>query len=92
MLKELNKETHVFLKTENTFTTISKRPIKNKYQVFTTIKLTTQIADDINKLYSANLEVIRINFEQGFLIIKLKKKSSYKHIVKAVKSVLYGES
>lgn len=50
------------------------------------------MADDINNLYGANLEVTRINFDQGFLIIKLKNKSTYKHIVKAIKSVLYGKS
>lgn len=92
MLTELNKETHVFLKTDDSFTTISKRPTDENYQVFTTKELTTQMADDINKLYGANLEVTRINFDQGFLIIKLKKKSTYKHIVKAVKTVLYGKS
>lgn len=92
MLKELSKETHVFLKTEDSFTAIAKRPVDNRYQVFTTKIITTHIADDINLLYGANLEVTRINFEQGFLIIKLKSKSSYRHIVKAIKSVLYGKS
>jgi len=92
MFKELNKETHVFLKTEDSFTAIAKRPVNNKYQVFTTEKITTQLADDINKLYGANLEVTRINFDQGFIIIRLKNKSTYRHIVKAIKSVLYGKS
>lgn len=92
MLKELSKETHVFLKTEDSFTAIAKRPVDNRYQVFTTKIITTHTADDINILYGANLEVTRINFEQGFLIIKLKSKSSYRHIVKAIKSVLYGKS
>jgi len=92
MLTELNKETHVFLKNDDSFTTISKRPTDENYQVFTTKKITSQMADDINSLYSANLEVTRINFDQGFLIIRLKNKSSYRHIVKAVKTVLYGKS
>jgi hypothetical protein len=92
MLKELSKETYVFLKTKDSFTTIAKRPVDDKYQVFTTKKITSQMADDINNLYGANLEVTRINFDQGFLIIKLKNKSTYKHIVKAIKSVLYGKS
>ncbi|MDD2245342.1 MAG: hypothetical protein PHR13_12140 [Dysgonamonadaceae bacterium] len=92
MLKELSKETHVFLKTEDSFTSISKRPRNNKYQVFTTKKITSQMGDDINNLYGANLEVTRINFDQGFIIIRLKNKSTYRHIVKAIKSVLYGKS
>src|SRR5690554_2147278 len=91
-LTELEKSTYVFLKTKDSFTTISKMPVRNKYQVFTTKKITSQMADDINRLYGANLEVTRINFDQGFLIIKLKNKSTYKHIVKAIKSVLYGKS
>lgn len=91
-LTELEKSTYVFLKTKDSFTTISKRPVRNKYQVFTTKKITSRMADDINKLYRANLEVTRINFEQGFLIIRLKEKSTYRHIVKAVKTVLYGQS
>ncbi|MDD2300457.1 MAG: hypothetical protein PHQ67_11235 [Fermentimonas sp.] len=92
MLTELNKGTHVFLKTDDSFTTISKHPVDENYQVFTTKKVTSRMADDINKLYRANLEVTRINFEQGFLIIRLKEKSTYRHIVKAVKTVLYGQS
>lgn len=91
MVKELSKETHVFLKTEDSFTAIAKRPVNNKYQVFTNKKISARTADDINLLYGANLEVTRINFEQGFLIFRLKEKSTYRHIVKAIKSVLYGK-
>lgn len=88
----IDKSTHVFLKDKESFTSISKRKFRGVYQVFTTIKLTSQMADQINELYSANLEVVRVNFKDGFLLIKLKEKSTYKHIVKAIKTVLYGES
>jgi len=92
MFQQIEKETHVFLKTEDSFTSISKKKFKGVYQVYTTIKLTSQIADQINDLYRKNLEVIRINLKDGFLLIRLKEKSSYNHIVKAIKTVLYGQS
>lgn len=92
MMEIKDKSTHVFLKTEDNFTSIAKKKFKGVYQVFTTIKLTSQMADQINSLYSANLEVVRINFKDGFLLIKLKEKSTYKNIVKAIKTVIYGES
>lgn len=88
----LDKSTHVFLKEEDSFTSIAKKKFKGVYQVYTTKKLTSQMADQINDLYAANLEVVRINFKDGFLLIKLKEKSTYKHIVKAIKTVIYGKS
>lgn len=91
-MKQIDKETHVFLKDEDSFTSIAKRNCKGLHQVFTSIKLTYQMADQINNLFSANLEVKRINVEQGFLLIKLKRGSTYMSIVRAVKSVLYGEN
>lgn len=91
-MTELDKGTHVFLKNAESFTSISKREIDGNYQVFTTEKISTQTADEINELFGANLEVTRLNFEQGFLIFRLKRKSTYKHIVKAIKTVIYGKS
>lgn len=92
MLTLLDKETHVFLKTEKSFTTIAKRKRKGTYQVFTTIKLESSMADQMNELFESNLEVTRVNFIKGFLFIKLKEGSSYMHIVRAIKTVIYGVS
>lgn len=92
MFRESDKETHVFLESGDSFTSIAKQKIKGVHQVFTTEKLTSRMADQINKLYNANLEVTRVNFEKGFMFIKLKRKSTYKHIVEAVKTVLHGQS
>lgn len=92
MITMLDKETHVFLKKEGSFTSISKRKIKGTHQVFTTDKLTSEMADQINCLFGANLEVVRVNFEKGFILIRLKQGGSYKDIVRSIKTVLYGES
>ncbi|MEA4918119.1 hypothetical protein SDC9_136059 [bioreactor metagenome] len=92
MFKQTEKETHVFLEDGRSFTSIAKKKFKGVYQVYTTIKLTGQMADQINDLYGAHLKVVRINFRDGFLLMKLKEKSTYRHIVKAIKTVLYGQS
>lgn len=90
MITILNKETHVFIKNEKTFTAISKKKVHDQHQIFTTMKLTPQMADQIDQLYSANIEVNQVNLEKGFLFIRIKK-GTYRDIVRAVKTVLYGE-
>jgi len=90
MIKISNKETHVFIKDEQTFTSISKKKVANLHQIFTTKKLTSQMADQIDELYSANLEVTRLDFDKGFMFIRLKR-GSYRDVVRAIKTVLYGE-
>ena len=91
MITMLDKETHVFLKKEGSFTSISKRKNRGTHQVYTTEKLTSEMADQINSLFGANLEVVRVHFEKGFILIKLKPGGAYKNIVQAIKTVLYGE-
>ena len=91
-MKQIDKETHVFLKDEKSFTSIAKRDCKGVHQVYTDKPLTYQMADQINNLFSANMEVKRVNVEKGFLLIKLKRGYTYMSIVRAIKSVLYGES
>ncbi len=85
----INKETHVFLKSERSFTSISKRPVKGKYQLFTNEKLTPGIADTIEMLWP-EITVERINFEKGFMFFSLKKGYDYNSIVQALKLTLYG--
>lgn len=92
MLTQINKETHVFLKDEGSFTSISKRKMKGVYQVYTTKKITSLMADQIDQLFKANMRVQRINFDQGFILVKLLEGSSYHDIVRAIKTVLYGQS
>lgn len=91
-MKQIDKETHVFLKETDSFTSIAKRKLKGVYQVYTNKKLTPEIADQIDNLFRANLEVRRINFDQGFILIKLHAGSTYHDIVRAIKTILYGES
>ena len=89
MITILNKETHVFLKDADSFTTVAKKPdVKGRYQVFTTKKLYTPYADDIERLYK-EITVQRIDIERGFILIKLQKGYNYNSIVSAVKTVLY---
>lgn len=90
MLTQINKETHVFLKDENSFTSISKRKMKGVYQVYTSLAITSQMADQIDQLFKANLQVQRINFDQGFILVRLLDGSSYHDIVRAIKTVMYG--
>lgn len=92
MLTQINKETHVFLKDEKSFTSISKRKMKGVYQVYTSLNITSQMADQIDQLFKSNLQVQRINFDQGFILVRLLDGSSYLDIVRAIKTVLYGQS
>lgn len=89
MPKIINKETHVFLKTEDSFTAISKRKTKGVYQAFTNLRLTPGIADTIERLFP-ELTVKEINFEKGFIFFKIAKEKDYRSIVQALKLVLYG--
>ena len=84
----LSKETHVFLKDEDSFTTVAKKPdSKGIYQVFTTRKLDAAHADEM-ELYK-EITVERIDKERGFILIKLQKGYNYNSIVSAVKTILY---
>lgn len=89
MLKVLIKQSHVFVKDEKTFTSFPKTQKNGKIALFTTVKLLSRHADAINYLFPNRLEVERINFEKGFMYIKLTYKGSYLDVIEAVKIVLY---
>ena len=91
MLKTIIKQTHVFVKDEKTFTSFPKNPKNGKIALFTSVKLLSRHADEINELFKNRLEVTRINFEKGFMYFKLKEKGSYLDIITAVKLVLHEE-
>jgi len=85
----IDKETHVFIKDENSFTSVAKRPIKGKYQVFTNAKLSPYLADLI-EIVHPEITVKEINFEKGFLFLELNNKSNFNSIVEAIKKTIYG--
>ena len=90
--KIMEKATHVFINTTEGFTTIKKRPTKNEiYEVFTTVELTANMADEINLAFGDRLEVREVNFVKKYMLIKAKKGYGYKDVVEAVKWIFYGE-
>jgi hypothetical protein len=90
-LKIQYKETHVFIKDENSFTAIGKKPnAKGNYQVFTTKPLKASNADDLERL-NDEITVKEINIEKGFIFIRLKKGFNYNSIVSAIKTALYAQ-
>lgn len=89
-MQTLNKETHVFIKTEDSFTSIEKKTSrKGLHQVFTTKKIKISDADAIESLYPFELTVERINTDKGFILIRVKNGTDYRKIVSAIKTVYY---